>query len=200
MNAGEIEWSAAMAPRPGEHESGDGYLICPLADGALCVAMDGLGHGAAAAQAVRVARQVLERHAGQPVTSLLERCHESLRSTRGAAISLATISTRDDAMSWAGVGNVEAILRRAKRGQSTERLLLRNGVVGSHLPPLQPAMITLGRGDVLVFTTDGVSAEAATEIPLQGPLQAIADRALAGGNKGNDDALVLLVRFRGVES
>jgi len=183
---------------PGQTASGDRHVFCRFSDGVLVAVIDGLGHGAEAAAAAAVAAGVLEKHADDPVTRLLERCHDSLRFTRGVALSLATISAR--AMTWAGVGNVEGLLRRGQAGLPDEKLLLRSGVVGSHLPPLQAGVVAIGRDDLLVFTTDGVAEDIARSLPVRGSLQAIANGALARGNKGIDDALVLLVRYRGGET
>jgi negative regulator of sigma-B (phosphoserine phosphatase) len=200
MTTEALEWSVATAVMPGETESGDRHVFCPLADGVLVAAIDGLGHGAEAAAAARVAAGVLEKHAGDPVTVLVERCHDSLRSTRGVALSLATISARAHLMTWTGVGNVEGVLRRGQPDLNDEKLLLRSGVVGLHLPPLQASVVAIGRDDLLLFTTDGVAQDIARSLPARGTLQAIANGALARGNKGIDDALVLLVRYRGGES
>lgn len=200
MSIEGLDWSVATAVMPGEIESGDRHVVCPLSDGVLVAVIDGLGHGVEAAAAARVAAGVLQEHAGEPVTALVERCHDSLRSSRGVALSLATISSHARVMSWAGVGNVEGLLRRAQPGRPDEKLLLRNGLVGSHVPPLQASEVALQRDDLLVFATDGVAQDVARTLPLRGTLQAIADGALARGNKGIDDALVLLVRYRGGDS
>jgi negative regulator of sigma-B (phosphoserine phosphatase) len=200
MTIAGLDWSVATAVMPGEIECGDRHVVCASPDGVLVAVIDGLGHGVEAAAAARVAAGVLEEHAGEPVALLLERCHDSLRSSRGVALSLAAISSHARVMTWAGVGNVEGLLRRALPGLPDEKLLLRNGVVGSHVPPLQASEIALQRDDLLVFTTDGVAQDVAPTLPVRGTLQAIADGALARGNKGIDDALVLLVRYRGGES
>lgn len=200
MTTEALEWSVAAAVMPGETESGDRHVFCPFSDGVLVAVIDGLGHGAEAATAAAVAAGVLERHAGDPVTRLVERCHDALRSTRGVALSLAAITAREHVMTWAGVGNVEGVLRRGQPGSADERLLLRSGVVGSHLPPLQASTVAIRRDDLLVFMTDGVTQDVARTLPVRGTLQAIASAALASGNKGIDDALVLLLRYRGGES
>jgi serine phosphatase RsbU (regulator of sigma subunit) len=200
MSLEDLEWSVATAVMPGELESGDRHLVCPLPDGVLVAVIDGLGHGVEAAAAARAAARVLEEHAGEPVMALLERCHDSLRSSRGVALSLATINAPARLMSWAGVGNVEGVLRRAQRGLPDEKLLLRSGVIGSHVPYLQASVIALARDDLLVFTTDGMANDVAETLPVRGTLQTIANAALARGNKGIDDALVLLVRYLGGES
>jgi len=41
--------------------------------------------------AAAAAAEILEGFAGEPVGSLLERCHERLRGTRGAAITLIVV-------------------------------------------------------------------------------------------------------------
>jgi hypothetical protein len=38
---------------------------------------------------------ILETDATQPVTTLLQRCHEHLRATRGAALSLASFNAQE---------------------------------------------------------------------------------------------------------
>src|SRR5215469_16350259 len=77
---------------PGETVSGDRYVMHPLTDGVLIAVVDGLGHGVEAAMAAEVATATLEAYSHEPVISLLERCHSALRRTRGAAISVASLS------------------------------------------------------------------------------------------------------------
>jgi serine/threonine protein phosphatase PrpC len=194
-----FEWSAVSATLPGEAESGDRHLACSLPDGMLFAAVDGLGHGSQAAAASRVAVETLQRHAGEPVATLLARCHDSLRLTRGAAMNLASFNSRHATMFWIGVGNVEGLLLRANPQLPGEKLLCRNGVVGSRLPQLQAAMLPVAHGDVLVFATDGIASDFVQTIRMGEPTQAIAERVLARHNKGTDDALVLVARYKGVQ-
>ncbi len=198
MNTPCLEWSTASAAMPGESESGDVYWVGAVPDGMLVAALDGLGHGSEAATAGRVAIKTLEQHAAEPVISLLERCHESLKPTRGATMSLASFNARSGTMTWIGVGNVQGFLLRNDANLPHEQLLLRSGIVGSHLPLLHAAVIPVYPGDTLVFTTDGIEHDFVRAITSSGPLQAIADRVLARANKGTDDALVVIARYRGL--
>jgi serine/threonine protein phosphatase PrpC len=182
---------------PGESESGDLFLACAAPNGMLVAVLDGLGHGRDAAAAARIAVETLEHHADEPIIALLGRCHESLKPTRGVAMSLAWFDTRYGTMTWIGVGNVEGILLRHDMNQPNEQLLLRNGVVGSHLPVLQAAVIPVSSGDTLLFITDGIARDFAQTVTINGSLQATADRVLAKANKGTDDALVMIARYRG---
>jgi negative regulator of sigma-B (phosphoserine phosphatase) len=200
LNANSLEWGAAVVALDGETESGDSYLVCASPQGLLIAAIDGLGHGAKAAAVSRLAIEVLERHATESIDSLLLRCHEALQPTRGATMSLAAFNTIDATLTWLGVGNVEGHLWRADRSVPDEKLLLRGGVVGLQLPSLQTTVHSLNRGDLLVFVTDGVSSDFARTTDITAATQAIAEQILAKGRKGNDDAMAIVVRYRGEES
>lgn len=194
-----IEWGAASFALPGQTESGDRYVVAPFGPGVLVAVIDGLGHGDKAAAAAQLAADILQRSPQESVIALARRCHERLRATRGVVMSLATFTTLDDTMTWLGVGNVEGRLRRAASDEIPhgEFLLLRAGVIGGQLPVLQATVLPVFRGDTLVLATDGVGLPTVLEaIPDERP-QALADRILARHGKGNDDALVVVVRWLG---
>jgi serine/threonine protein phosphatase PrpC len=200
LNVDCLEWGAAVVALDGETESGDSYLVCSSPQGLLIAAIDGLGHGAKAAAVSRIAIEVLERHATESLDSLLLRCHEALQPTRGATISLATFNTLDATITWLGVGNVDGHLWRADRSVPDEKLLLRGGVVGLQLPTLQTTVHALSRGDLLVFVSDGVSSDFARIVDITATTQSIAEQILANGRKGTDDAMAIVVRYRGEET
>jgi hypothetical protein len=76
-------------------------------------------------------------------------------------------------------------------------LLLRGGVVGSHLPLLRAAVLPVTQGDTLVFATDGIRSSFADGLNVRTAPQLLADRILAQYRMGTDDALVLAVRYGG---
>lgn len=197
MKAAGLEWSTASAAMPGETVSGDRYLAAPVANGMMFAVIDGLGHGRAAAAASDVAVATLERHAGDSLIELLHRCHESLRGSRGAAMSLAMFNTENAILTWIGVGNVEGTLLRRDAGLPCDKLLLRSGVVGIHLPILRAGELTVQSGDILTMITDGVTAEGPLRISMEGDIESMADGIMARACKGTDDALVLVARYRG---
>jgi negative regulator of sigma-B (phosphoserine phosphatase) len=192
-----LEWSTAAATMPGETESGDRYWAGAVANGMMFAVIDGLGHGRAAAAASDIAIATLEQHAGDPLIDLLRRCHESLRGTRGVAMSLAVFNTEDAMLTWIGVGNVEGTLLRRDAGLRSDKLLLRNGVVGIHLPTLRAGELAVQSGDILTMATDGVTAERALRVSMDSRIEAMAEGILANACKGTDDALVLVARYRG---
>ena len=193
------EYGVAKSALPGKGESGDQYLVRCNEAGLLIAAIDGIGHGTAAANAAKAAISVLKNGIGIPVIPLVTACHEKLRSTRGVVMSVASIDVRHGLMTWLGVGNVHGVLIHAdKKGGGQETLLLRGGVVGDQLPQLQAAVLPVGQGDMLVFATDGVRTDfTATLSALENPQRA-ADRILKGFSNGSDDALVLALRVTGI--
>ncbi len=195
-----VEYGVAKCVLPGQGESGDQHLVCCNQNAILIAAVDGIGHGEEAANAAKTATSILKSEVDQPVISLIERCHEKLRLTRGVVMSLASIDPTRGMMTWLGIGNVQGALMRngARKGGVQETLLLRAGVVGSQLPPLQAAVLPIARGDTLYFATDGVRNEFALSLSALENPQRAADRILEQYQSGADDGLVLVVRLTGI--
>jgi hypothetical protein len=197
-----IEWGwagEALDESPEGRDSGDLHLVAPFPDGALVALIDGLGHGTEAAAAARAAARVLEAHPGESVLTLVERCHEDLRKTRGAVMSLASFRASESSMTAIGVGNVEGVLLRSNpvAERRREDLYLRGGIVGYRLPPLRATAVSVSRDDTLIMATDGVGHGFTTDLNLARSPQEIADTILARHRKRSDDALVVVVRYLG---
>jgi serine/threonine protein phosphatase PrpC len=182
-----------------EGACGDRHVLQPFAGGALLGVLDGLGHGAEAAEAARRAVAVLERHAQESVIGLTRRCHHELGGTRGAVMSLASFDYQDHSMTWIGVGNVEGVLLHADPAALPQRdiLLLRGGLLGYQLPTLYAAVLPLSRGDLLVLATDGIRHDFADQLTGGQAPQQLAERILHQYARGTDDALVLVARYLG---
>ena len=195
-----LEYGVAKSILPGQSESGDLYLVRCTQDGILIAAVDGVGHGAQAASVANTALSVLREGLGEPIISLVEQCHQKLHRTRGVVLSLASIDPEKGMLTWLGIGNVQGVLMRgsATRCPVQETLLLRGGVVGAQLPPLQATVLPIARGDTLYFTTDGVRGEFAESLSSKENPQRAADRILEQFHNGIDDGLVLVARFTGI--
>lgn len=194
-----LDWGVAQVALAGQAVSGDRHLVRGYTDGVLVAVIDGLGHGEEAAAAAEIAVSTLERHIREPVISLLNRCHEALKRTRGAAMSLASFNAAYNSMTWLGVGNVEGVVLRADKQAipPQENIMLFPGVAGHLLPSLRAVVTPLCPGDLLIFFTDGIRRDFLSEpIPGQSP-QLIADRICGKHNKGTDDALVFVARYAG---
>jgi phosphoserine phosphatase RsbX len=193
-----FDWGIAARALPGEERSGDRAVVTVDGDRALVAAIDGLGHGLEAAHAADVAAEVLQGLAHADPVEAAERCHEALRSTRGAAISLAVFADEPATMTWLGIGNVEGrLVRDGGWPGRSESLLLRGGVAGHELPPLTPATLPVDRGDLLLFATDGVRHDFADSLGVSGTCPSIAERVLRNHRRTTDDALVVVLRYLG---
>ena len=195
-----LEYGLAKHAHVGGGESGDLHVVCCNQNGMMIAVIDGIGHGEEAAEAARAAGTLLQSSMDEPVISLMERCHEKLRGTRGAVLSMAFISPEQKMMTWIGVGNVQGVLVRANatRANAQEPLLLRAGVVGSILPALQASVLPVSKGDTVFFATDGIHSDFSTSLPGRENPQKAADRILNLYRSGNDDALVLVARLTGI--
>lgn len=193
-----MDCGVASQALPGQKETGDRHAIVQFDRGAMVGVIDGLGHGAEAAVAARIAAEVLEQNATESVITLVQLCHEKLRATRGVVMSLATFNALDGTVTWLGVGNVEGVLlHRDPYGTVNQEVLpLRGGVVGDQLPPLMASIVPVSRGDTLIFATDGVRLGFAEGLKAVSA-QASADAVLARFARGTDDALVLVARYTG---
>jgi serine phosphatase RsbU (regulator of sigma subunit) len=194
-----LDWSVASRALPGQAVSGDLHVVAPWRDGMLIGVLDGLGHGAEAIAAARIAAAVLEQHAGDAVIALVQHCHRALRNTRGVVMTLASLNTLDDTLTVIGIGNVETVVHRANPAANPRResVLLRGGVVGYQLPALHASIVPMTPGDLVVFATDGVREDFSDLINPQEPIPQLVDRILAKKFRGNDDGLVLGCRYLG---
>jgi negative regulator of sigma-B (phosphoserine phosphatase) len=192
-----LDRGIAGAALEGEDRSGDLAVFAPTSRGGLACLIDGLGHGDAAADAAVAASEVIRVHAEAPPQELLDRCHEALKRTRGAVMTLAWFDVERAELVWTGVGNVDARLWHPSAGGRHDVALVFGGVVGYQVPRVRPTTLALGPGDLLVMVTDGIDPAFSAALEGGGGAQAIAERIFAAHGKGTDDALVIVVRFRG---
>ncbi len=198
---GPIEWAAKARPRPGEHVCGDRMIAVDVnGTGALVGVLDGLGHGAEAAEAANRGAEVLQAARADPLDTLVQRCHRALSGTRGAAMTLARIDFETDTLSWVGIGNVAAdLVAKHPAGvelRSSARLV--GGIVGYRIPEtLTPQKVPIRPGDLLVVASDGIVEGHLDDIDFSATALAIADHILRSHGMANDDALVLAARHRG---
>jgi phosphoserine phosphatase RsbX len=202
MNAARLEIGIAHYALAGDSESGDRCVVRTSAQRTLIGVIDGLGHGHEAASAAGAAAEILEGFAGEAVGSLLERCHERLRGTRGAAITLIVIDADGTIAEWVGVGNVAAGIRQTQTSgkRSCRELLVRSGIAGSSLTSARAFRLPLNSGDMVLLATDGVDPrfiDSPEAIAGNEPAQRVADTILAGYATMRDDALVVVARLRG---
>jgi serine phosphatase RsbU (regulator of sigma subunit) len=191
MADGPLIVAAASRPYPGELVSGDGWVelwhegVCRL------VVVDGLGHGPAAAEASRCALDALAAAPALAPDAALRLCHDALRGTRGAAISIASIDPVAMRLAFAGVGNVEGLLRQSGR---TQRPIIHRGIVGAALPTIRTQDLPLEPEWLFVMHSDGISSSVnLAELSHLDPL-VLAETVVARWGRQLDDATVVVAR------
>ena len=193
-----LEWGVAEQAAPRESVTADAYLMLPTSTGVLLAVIDGCGHGADAAAATHIALDTLREIPEESVIVQLRRCHAALTGSRGVVMTLASYHQQERTLTLCGVGNVEAVLFRARPAAGSARqegALLRGGIVGDHLPEPVASIVPVHGGDVLVMASDGVRPDFTAESVLRTPPRQSAGALLRKHARGNDDALVLVVRF-----
>jgi anti-sigma regulatory factor (Ser/Thr protein kinase) len=191
----ESAWTGAVAiAAPGERVCGDGWGFALHGDVAALVVADGLGHGPDAAEAAAAA---LEAFAEDPLASprvLLERTHQRLRSTRGAAVMLLQADAATGTVRSAGAGNVMA---RLVSGVSDRAILCQHGTAGVTIRSPEEQSITWPPHAMLVVFTDGIESRwpGLQLAPLLGRDPALAAALLVRDHcRGRDDATVAVLR------
>lgn len=197
MNVAPVEVGIAHVSLAGEVQSGDRCFVHRAADRAVIAVIDGLGHGAGAANAADAACAALELPDGQSLSQLMLGCHERLRGTRGAAMTLVELDFKARRLEWIGVGNIVVVLVRQERSGKLGRteLLARGGVVGVSMPTAVAYGLRIIPGDLLVAATDGVKIAFVDDIVYVDQPQRLADRLLARHQTGRDDALVMVAQL-----
>ncbi|MFI9155562.1 SpoIIE family protein phosphatase [Streptomyces sp. NPDC053367] len=141
-------------PFAGAEFSGDAWAWAHSGDRLTLMLADGLGHGEHAARASSAAVAEVHRCAHLSADRLLRALHTALRDTRGAAAAVAQLDTATGRLSFTGVGNIGARLRRGDRWRP---LLSHPGIVGAHLPAQLPVHTEEWTDDcLLVLHSDGL--------------------------------------------
>lgn len=179
---------------PGEEVSGDGWGL-RVDDQRLQVMLaDGLGHGPSAAEAADMALALFQRATAASPAALLEDAHASLRSTRGAAVTLVSLPAGGGSLVLAGAGNV---MGRLISGVSDRSLLAQNGTLGVQIRRLQDVVHDWPEHAILVLHSDGIisrwSLGDAVGLLRCEPM-VIAGWILRDHCRGRDDATVVVVR------
>ena len=191
-----LVWDAASSPAHGEDVSGDAYVVRSAANGYLLAVADGLGHGPEASMAANAAIAAAAKAGDDSPSMVLRRCHEACRRTRGVVMTVVHVDTLRNAVCWAGVGNVEAVLVRSRLSGPSRRetAMLPGGVVGVALPQLKEQTYDIEPGDLLALATDGVRGEFVNELTTLAAPSKMAALIIDRHHLKADDALVLVAR------
>jgi anti-sigma regulatory factor (Ser/Thr protein kinase) len=152
---GNINVAAISEPIPGEQECGDGWGVRRFADSLVLMVVDGLGHGALAAEAAREAEQILKLAQTDSPLRILQDIHDALRKTRGAAVAVARIQEAQALLSFAGIGNVAGSIVSPGASRS---LASHNGTAGHQILRMQEFTYPWNADSILVMHSDGLGS------------------------------------------
>jgi serine/threonine protein phosphatase PrpC len=188
-----LTWGAVVRPKQGQSISGDVYVFEQYAEGKVIAAViDGLGGGAEAYHAAKLAADTLQRMPHYPLPELIRSAHTALHGTRGAVIGILRLDTLAHKAWYIGVGNIGI------HAFSTQQIkpISKNGILGARMPALLELSYIYNPGDTFVLYSDGISTRWSldTKLDARTKPQELAEALLAGFGKTTDDATVLVVR------
>jgi hypothetical protein len=189
-----FEVGAVNVPVKGETLCGDAWSVSEAEGRLLAMVADGLGHGPDAAKASQEALAVLRESAGMRPCEILDEMHAALRSTRGAAVSIAELRAGNPEVRFAGVGNVSgSILSRGLQ----RSMVSHNGTLGHAVRHCQEFTYPWGSNSLLVMHSDGITSQWDLKhypgILMRDPT-VIAAVIYRDYKRGRDDATVFVAR------
>jgi anti-sigma regulatory factor (Ser/Thr protein kinase) len=181
-------------PIVGEEACGDAWSVKRTSAGLSLIVVDGLGHGPLAATASHAAVTVFEASDGAPSADMMQRLHNALRHTRGAAASVAALPIDDAPVIFVGVGNVAGAVVTATE---TKRMVCHNGTLGHALKTVKPFTYPTQGETLVVLASDGLgtawSLDAYPGLRLRHP-SLIAGVLYRDFSRRRDDVTVLVAR------
>lgn len=197
-SANSLQMAGLAVPFPGERFCGDGWTWHHAADRTLIFLIDGLGHGWEASEAAREAIAAFHKrmNAETPSTpaQILQYVHDALRKTRGGVAAVAELRPRERSLTYAGIGNISAVLLSAGASRS---LVSHNGTLGVAMSRVQEFRVDWPSDAVLVLHSDGLQSR--WDLDAYAGL-AVRHPALIGGallrdfRRHRDDASVVVVK------
>ena len=152
-NTGRMVLGSVCLPVTGETASGDAWASLSSANRTLILVVDGLGHGASAAEAANLAVTLFRANAARTAAEILALLHLGLRPTRGAAVAIAEIDTARGALDYAAAGNIAG---RLLTPSGTRAMVSHNGIVGHQARPAPAFTYPWTADTTLVMHSDGL--------------------------------------------
>jgi anti-sigma regulatory factor (Ser/Thr protein kinase) len=189
-----LEIGGVSVPMRGETECGDDFAVC----GSNILVVDGLGHGPIAAECARAAVLAFEESDAASPADLMRIVHGALRSTRGAAVSIAQVDITRGELRYAGIGNIAGSVWNEG---GPRHLLSHPGIVGHDMRNVRELTYRLSDNVLVLLYSDGIathwSLDAYEGLPSRHP-SLIAGVIYRDHSRRRDDATVIVVRERAV--
>jgi anti-sigma regulatory factor (Ser/Thr protein kinase) len=140
-------------PKRGEDVCGDGWWTQARGSDCSVLVVDGLGHGPEAARAAHEALRVFQRNPAAPPAESVQSLHLALRHTRGGALAVASIDAAAGTVTYAGLGNIAALL--VPVNGPPRHLVSLNGIAGHNARKIHAFEYPCGQG-LLIMHSDGI--------------------------------------------
>jgi hypothetical protein len=189
----EVVAGGVCVPKTGEQVCGDGWTADIRDDVHRLLVVDGLGHGPDAAAAANTALRVANERPTLAPDTLVSAMHAALHGTRGAAASVASVSTTTARGLYAGIGNIRSFVRER---EGVHHLVSHNGTLGHQLRKIQTFEFAFPKQAILVMHSDGIashwSLDAYPGLARHHPA-VIAAVVYRDHSRGRDDATVAVL-------
>jgi anti-sigma regulatory factor (Ser/Thr protein kinase) len=186
-------------PFPGEGISGDDAVAIQSESMMVAGVSDGLGHGPEARVASNRSIETLIANPDRLMHQAIQQLDEDLAGTRGCAMSVLRFNKTDRMLECASLGDVHVHLyhyRDAHFFPSTPLIL---GSGASSKQKIRLEAVKAEPGAVLIMFTDGLKSRTSLKGKLdilRQPAIAIAQNLIENDSRPDDDALVMVARFR----
>lgn len=196
MPVPELDLSVFSRPLPGQRYNGDAYFVKRYEDKITFAVIDGLGHGQDAHEAAQAAVDCLENYYRRPFAEIFQLCHQRLKRTRGAAMSLCRINLKDRVMTHAGIGNVQT---RVYSSEAAPAPFCINGALGVAIRTVKVDDYPLPENSTIIMFSDGILGRFSPD-NIHGFLsqkpQILGKRIMDSYARDNDDATIIVGRLR----
>jgi hypothetical protein len=140
-------------PVKGETVSGDTVAFRSCGCGGAFMIADGLGHGISANEASNEAGRIFVEEKSSTPAQMLDSMNHGLRSTRGAAVAVASIDCEAKIVRYSGIGNIASAIFQ---GELSRSLISHNGIVGHQSPRVQEFSYEWPASGLMVMNSDGL--------------------------------------------
>lgn len=175
---------------------GDGWTATEENGVIKILISDGLGHGIYANEATVKALETFRLSPHSSPLDDITRLHNSLRSSRGAAVAVGYLDFQNEKIEYAGLGNISATLFA---DTNVKRLISYNGITGVQMRKVQPMTYPVTQKSVLVLFSDGLATHwSLSDYPgLQfKPAHLIAGVLYRDQSRQTDDVTVVVIKER----
>jgi anti-sigma regulatory factor (Ser/Thr protein kinase) len=191
-----VQYRGIAVAAPGEMVCGDSWGASLHADGGTVVLADGLGHGPEAAVASLAAVEAFRAGPDAAPRELLERTHEALRRTRGAAVLMLELDAGSSTIRSSGAGNVMA---RVVSGVVDRTILSQHGTAGVQIRRPEQVATEWAAHGLLVVHSDGLESRWQPDrlLPVLGRDPTLCAAILLRDHcRGRDDVTIVVARRR----